>query len=79
MNKARRKELARIFTILETLHEELEAIRDEEQAYYDNMPESFQNGEKGALACDAIGELDNAVEFVGDAMNNIDTAVSGGS
>lgn len=44
------------------LHGELEALKDEEQEYFDNMPEGFQTGEKGQTAESAISELDTALE-----------------
>ena len=66
MNKARRKEIdlarAKVAEGLSALEEAkgaLESARDEEQDYLNNMPESFQNGEKGQTAQEAI---DNLVE-----------------
>lgn len=74
MNKARRKAIREIVAKLETLRDEVESLRDEEQDYYDNMPESFQDGEKGQAASTAIeymesasGYIDNAIEELGCA------------
>lgn len=39
---------------------EFEGLRDELQAWYDNLPESFQNGNKGDELQDAINGLENA-------------------
>ena len=39
----------------------LEGIRDDEQEYFDNMPESLQGGDKGQNAEQAISQLDDAV------------------
>lgn len=47
MNKTRRKAIDDVVAKLQELRDEVESLRDEEQDYYDNMPESFQNGEKG--------------------------------
>ena len=51
------------------LKEQVESIRDEEQEYYDNMPESLQSGEKGCSAESAVFALDEAIsslEELGD-------------
>lgn len=67
MNKERRKELASIAEELDRLkgavdeqRERIEAVKDEEQETFDNMPESFQNGEKGERAQAVIDALDSA-------------------
>jgi hypothetical protein len=38
-----------------------ESIRDDEQDYLDNMPESLQSGEKGSAAQDVIAVMEEAV------------------
>lgn len=62
MNKARRKEIARIVEKLRELHSDLQAVRDEEQEYVDNMPESLQQGSKGEAAQEATDALDSALD-----------------
>ena len=47
MNKQRRQQPNELAEKIRALKDEVETLRDEEQDYYDNMPESFQNGEKG--------------------------------
>lgn len=54
MNKTRRKAIQDVIARLETLRDEVESLLNEEQDYYDNMPEAFQNGDKGLAASDAI-------------------------
>lgn len=44
------------------LHSELEGLKDEEQEYFDNMPESLQGGDKGQTAEEAIQNLETALE-----------------
>lgn len=68
MNDERRKALnavkERIETaqaILDEARSDLETLRDEEQEYYDNMPESFQGGDRGDKAQTAIDQLDSAI------------------
>jgi uncharacterized coiled-coil DUF342 family protein len=75
MNNARRKAIQDVIAKLETLRDEVESLLNEEQDYYDNMPESFQNGDNGTAASDAIyymeiasGYIDNAIEELGCAI-----------
>jgi uncharacterized coiled-coil DUF342 family protein len=55
MNKKRREAINALIGRIEELgatladlQSEIETIRDEEQEFFDNMPESFQNGDKGS-------------------------------
>lgn len=48
---------------------ELEAIIDEEQEYYDNMPESIQQGERGTTSEDALTALREASDTLDTADN----------
>src|SRR3546814_9575415 len=65
------KQLEEARAILESAQERLdeakqllEAIRDDEQDYYDNMPESFQGGDKGCAAEAAIDQLSTAIDDI---------------
>jgi hypothetical protein len=69
MNNARRKEIAAVQeeiakaqSILTDAVASLESIRDDERAYFDDMPENFQSGEKGEAAEAAIGVLDGVLD-----------------
>lgn len=78
MNKERRAAIAALIKSAESVKEdfallagkieglkaEAESIRDEEQEYYDNMPESFQSGEKGQAAEEKISALDDAISEI---------------
>lgn len=75
MNKARRQEIEKAVAMLETAKEIFEACRDEEQDYFDNMPESFQSGDKGQEAETAIGILDDIVSALDDAVVSAGDAV----
>ena len=72
MNKKRRSEIARATALIEQAWLILETCRDEEQDYYDNMPESFQDGEKGEAAQTAIDALDEAVSALEDMKSTLD-------
>ena len=62
------------------LKEELESVLSEEQDYYDNMPESFQNGQRGEASQQAIDAIQQAIDNLDmlDAeavTSNIETAI----
>jgi len=69
MNNQRRKQIesikGRISALLseaENIKTDVEAIRDDEQEYRDNMPESLADGEKGEKADTAIAALEQVIE-----------------
>ena len=72
MNKQRRKALGRVQETLESLHGELEALRDEEEDYYVNMPESIKEGVRGEIAEEALDALENALSCIVDAVDYIE-------
>lgn len=68
MNNERRKTLAALrdrMTELQsqvtTLAEDLQDVCNEEQDYFDNMPESLQDGDKGQKAQAAIDLMENLI------------------
>ena len=68
MNNQRRKDIDAALKLvadaraaIDALREAIEPIKEEEQEYYDNMPESLQGGEKGEAAQAAIDALENAM------------------
>ena len=75
MNKARRKEIEKIITKLCELSEDLEALREEEQEYYDNMPEAIQQGVKGERAEEIIGNIADAQESIDAAVYALESAI----
>lgn len=76
MNNARRKELTELSSSISIALTVAETIRDDVQEYYDNMPESFQNGEKGEKAQEAINYLESLVSALEEAQSAIDDATS---
>ena len=89
MNNARRKQLLNLIpridelqSTISELQEALEAIRDEEQEYLDNIPENLQGSEKYGKSEQAIESLDSAAyslenmyDEVSDILGNIDEAM----
>ena len=71
MNKQRRKELETISDEIEKLIERLESARDDEQEYFDNMPESIQAGERGERAeyADQMASLQKSPYLAGHSFS----------
>ncbi len=74
MNQVRRKALEEILTRIEDCKNDLESLRDEEQEYLDNMPESLQSSEKHEAAENAVSELDTAIDDLEEAGSSVDGA-----
>ena len=75
MNKERRKQIneaadlfAKAHAMIEDAKSILQEALDEEQEYFDNMPEGLQGGDKGDMAQAAISALEYAIE----AMEGLD-------
>lgn len=74
MNNTRRKNLRELIEKTEGLKLEIEELRTEEEEYYNNMPEAFQDGEKGDRAQTVIEYLDEAMTAAGDVIENLTSA-----
>lgn len=71
MNKVRRAQIALLVIQLEELSSELDGLKEEEQDYLDNMPESLKGGEKGEAAQEAIDKMQDAFESIEYASNQL--------
>lgn len=76
MNKDRRKRLEGIYEKLMEIYEELDAIIDEEQEAYDNMPESLQDSEKGERMYEGIDSLESAKDDINNAATTIEEVIA---
>ena len=74
MNNTRRKSLRELIKKTEGIKQEIEELRTEEEEYYNNMPEAFQDGEKGDRAQTVIEYLDEAMTAAGDVIENLTLA-----
>lgn len=87
MNNDRRARLNAIIKQIEDLNEKqkeiavsLDEIFDEENASYDNMPESLQTSEKGQLMQSSCDALETAIDLVAsldldEVIENINKAM----
>jgi flagellar biosynthesis chaperone FliJ len=74
MNDKRRKKISKIEDQLEELKQSLDSILEDEKEYYDNMPESFQDGQKGDTAQISIDSLETAISNIEDAITDLQYA-----
>ena len=75
MNKIRRKELSIIYHEITELMERLEAVKDEEEEYRDNIPENLQASDRYAKADEAVSALEEAFDYLSSALDNIETVM----
>ena len=76
MNKDRRARIQALINKLEDIKEDIDFIKDEEQEYYDNMPESIQAGEKGDKAQEAVDNLDYAYSQIDEVIEYLEGALA---
>ena len=71
MNKASVSKLMKALKWIEAAKVTLEEVLDKEQIAYDNMPESFQDCEKGEEAAEAIDKMESALSSTEEVMEYI--------
>lgn len=74
MNKQRRNEINDLIEQIQEIQAEIGCLQEEEQEYYDNMPESIQNGERGEKASEAIENLQSAYDSLEEAVDSLESA-----
>lgn len=62
MNKARRKQLEDLIEQLSVIKESIEAVLEEEQEAFDNLPEGIQESERGEVMQENIDNLQTAAD-----------------
>lgn len=74
MNNSRRKTIALIIKDLEAIAERVEAVMDEEQEYFENMPEGIQQSERGDKSEEAYQNLDLAHDCIQEMSGLLEEA-----
>ena len=69
MNKTRRKRLGEAFDKCAEILEILEEVKQEEEEAYENLPDSFRDGDRGE-------EMQNYIEMIEEAAGYIEDAES---
>ena len=76
MNNEQRKQLAANVETLNNVQIEIQDIRDEQEESLNNLPEGFQNGDRGGALQNAMDELDVANDMIENALEAIANAVN---
>ena len=71
MNKQRRQKIRDVRKEIENCKENLQKILDEEQDYFDNMPENLQGSMRGSDSEDAIDTMENCIEDLENIVNEL--------
>lgn len=74
MNNERRKRLALLAQQVTELKDDVQAVLDEEEDAFNNLPEGLQNGERGDAMQTAIAALDAAVCALEEASDQLTEA-----
>jgi predicted RNase H-like HicB family nuclease len=78
MNKARRKELSDVIKGLNSIQDKddlyswintLDNIKDDEQDYYDNIPENLQSSQRAEDSEQAIEYMEEALDLLNEAYD----------
>ena len=75
MNKARRCRIRTLLALLEEVQVELEAVSDEEQEAFDNLPENLSCSSRAESMEEILGSLDSAVDSLVDAVSFLEEAL----
>ena len=74
MNKQRRSVLREIIDRLYPIKDEIEAVMDEEQEAYDNLPDGIRDGDRGEQLADNVSELQGVIDSLdSDVIDKLDT------
>lgn len=77
MNVQRRKQIKDVQNDLSSIREKLESIRDDEDTYLSNMPESLFSGSKQSMIAQAnVGDLDYCLGSIDDIIENLKSVIS---
>lgn len=71
MNKERRNRISVVNSRLNVLAEELEHIKEEEENYYDNIPENLQGSMRAEESEEAIDLLDEVVDKIEEIVDQL--------
>ena len=76
MNNKRRLNLSGVVDLLNQAIDRLEDISSEESEAFDNLPESFQNSERGESMENVISILDDSVEQLNEAVTSLEEIIN---
>lgn len=71
MNKQRREKIRELRNEIETCKDKLQTILDEEQDYFDNMPENLQGSMRGSDSEDAIDTMTECIDGLDEVIKEL--------
>lgn len=71
MNKQRREKIKELRTEIESCKNRLQTILDEEQDYFDNMPENLQGSMRGSDSEDAIDTMESCIDELDEIIKEL--------
>lgn len=74
VNKERRKTLEEAYRLIDQGRDMVDGVAQEEREVFDNMPESFQNGERGQRVSENADNLEEVVSTIQEMLDKIDEA-----
>ncbi len=77
MNNKRRERLLQASGLLEKAASMIEQVKDEEQDSFDNLPENLQCSDRGEAMEEAVSELGEAIDLIGEAAEHVSCAQNG--
>lgn len=61
---------------LDSIRDEVEGVKDEEEAAYNNLPDGLRDGIKGELMAENVDNLQEAIDGLENVYDKIDTAAA---
>lgn len=72
MNNTRRRQIRKVVEQIKSQIEELQTLQEEEQEYFDNMPENLQYSERGEKAELDADDLQNIIDELDSQLDEIE-------
>lgn len=69
MNKKRKQEVLLLASMLQDIYNKLDVICDDEQEYFDNIPDNLQNGSAADKSQDYIDDITEALDCIDNAID----------
>lgn len=76
MNAKRRKETEKFYNRILDMKEQLEAIRDEEQEAFDNMPEPIQYSDRGQQMEWKIEQMNSTLDSMQEVIDYLENILN---
>ena len=75
MNKERRKQIEEVISKFDKIRDQLQQILDDEQTYFDCIPENLQSSERAYNSENAINNMEDVIEKTDDILELLNEIV----